>query len=83
MEVQPHRALVEVGQQGLTIAHEEVELVRWQLPQHQSTDLHLVSPALQDNLVSQAAGESAQHKLAKKNILHCSLCGVVLPIQVT
>lgn len=83
LEVHPHRALVEVRQQSLTIAHEEVELVRWQLPQHQSTDLHLVSSALQDKLVSKAAGEGAQHKLAKKNILHCSLCSVVLPIQVT
>lgn len=83
LEVHSHRALVEVGQQGLTIAHEEVELVCWQLSQHQSTDLHLVSPALQDKLVSQAAGKGTMHKLAKKNILHCSLCGVVLPIQVT
>lgn len=53
-----------------------------QLPQDQGTDVHLVSPAFQDKLVSQAAWEGAPHELAEKNVLHRSLCSVVLPIQI-
>lgn len=78
-----HRTLVKVGQQSLTVAHKEVELVWGQLPQDQGTDLQLVSPALQNKLVSQAAWEGAQHKFAQENIFHRSLCSMVLPVQVT
>lgn len=81
--MQTHRTLVKVGEQSFTVAHEEVELVCRQLPQDQGTDLHLVSPALQDNLVGQAAREGAQHELAKENIFHRSLCSMGLSIQVT
>lgn len=83
MEVQTHRTLVKVRQQSLTIAHKEVGLVHRQLPQDQSTDVQLVRPALYNQLVSQAAWKGAQHELAEKNILHRSLCSMVLPIQVT
>ena len=83
MEVQTDRTFVKVGEQSFTVTHQEVELVCRQLPQDQGTDLHLISPALQDNLVSQTPWKSAQHELSKENILHCSLCSMVLPIQVT
>lgn len=82
LEVQTHGTLVKVAQQRLTVAHEEVELVCGQLPQDQRTDVHLVGAAFQDHLVGQAAWEGAQHELAEENVLHSSLRGVVLPVQV-
>lgn len=71
-----HRTLVKAGQQSLTVAHR-------QLPQDQSTDIYLISRALEDQLVSQAAWEAAQHEPTKKNILHSFLCSIVLPIDAT
>lgn len=76
LEVQMHRTLVNAGQQSLTVAHR-------QLPQDRSTEIHLISQALEDQLVSQAAWEAAQHEPAKKNILHSSLYSIVLLIDVT
>lgn len=83
MKVESHRTLVKVGQQSLTVTHEKVEFVCWQLPEDQGTDVHLVGPALQNNLVSQAAWKGAQHKLSKEYILQGSLRGMVFSIQVT
>lgn len=47
LEVQTNRTLVKVGEEGLTVAHKEVELVwRWLL-RTRAQDPHLVSPALE------------------------------------
>lgn len=83
MKVESNRTLVKVGQQSLTVTHEKVEFVCWQLPEDQGTDVHLVGPALQNNLVSQAAWKSAPHKLSKEYILQGSLRSMVFSIQVT
>lgn len=78
-----HRALVEVGQQGLSIAYKEVDLLRAYLLEQKCTHHQHIASALDDQLVSQEAVKCAKDEAPYKNVLHRPLGRTSLSIQVT
>uniref|UniRef100_A0A8B9PI67 NPC1 like intracellular cholesterol transporter 1 n=1 Tax=Apteryx owenii TaxID=8824 RepID=A0A8B9PI67_APTOW len=82
LHLQADGALVEVGEEGLGVADEEVELAGRQVLQHHQANHQQVGAPLEHHLVGQATGEGAVEELAQEDVLHRPLGRPGFAVQV-
>lgn len=78
-----YRTLVEMREQLLCVADKEVILVRLELLQHQRTDDQHVTPALDDQLISETSVKRTKDETPDKHVLYRSVCGTSFALEVT
>lgn len=72
-----------MGEQCFCVANKEVELLRWQLLNHQGAYHNDVTAAFNDQLIGQATVECAENKATNENILYGPVSSTFLLMQIT